>query len=80
MSMLDTFLEAVKEPIFPEAIGFFDYEIVGIWIIATFGLLTQLAADPRTRRAKNFRTFLLMVFSLGIFIGLAKVILFMSEA
>ena len=80
MSIIDTFMEDVRQPIFPSWIGFFDYEILGIWILAFFGLLTQLAADPRTQRAKNFRVVLLMIFSLGFFIGLAKVVIFMLEA
>ena len=79
MGLLDTFFEAVRQPIAPAEIGLFDFEIFGVWIIAGLGLLTQLAADPRSKRAKNFRVLLMMFFSLLIFIGAAKVVLFMLE-
>lgn len=63
------FTEGINQPFFPEEIGAFGYPIWCMWLVASFGLITQQGADPRTTKQKRIAFFITSIFLLLIIWG-----------
>jgi len=73
------FTEGIHQPFFPEWLGAFGYPIWAMWCIASFGLITQGIADPKTTRQKRFQFVVVSIFLLGLIWGAVNAFFYTLE-